>query len=434
LKEGDSISIGKQIMVFAEEPPAVLAKAPIPKSAAVTSVEQEEHPQIPLIKITPPDPSAVTVPDAAPVPPKEDKSSDGSSQSFNDFFGQNNTQNAGDIISNDNLFGKTKQDIGSEGKDQEKKHGGILFYVAVLAVTAILAAAFIYFQRLKDAKYKTGGNETTQTAKKEKGAPLLVRYEKEIATNGEKPNIFRYVLEIKDGKVTATRDDLQAHLKNKLPRNVSEDDLDELRQTLQDTDFMSLEQPQRGTPSPEEDRSQRLIIAYGKEMNDILVDNIPPPADFLDAITAIENFSADVLNIPTASLTPEEMRETGLAAFAQAKDLFDNYQAKDENLNEAIKRFSIAKENLQPFSPTPPEYEEACILHQKALKMLNEMVKTHFKNSKTYMRLKEYEKAKEEMLAVMGELDPGKKYYKLAKDKVISLEDAIRKQKRRKRK
>jgi len=437
LKEGDSISIGQQIMVFAKESPLALDKMPAPKHAADTSVQPEGQQQVPLIKITPPDPSDVTVPDAAPVPPKptETKKDEGAKQ-FSDFFDQKSSEEnaGGNIIATDNLFGKTKQDFGKEEKSDKKKRGGILFYVAVLAVTALLAAAFLLFEQMKDAKYNSETAASTKSKARKTGAPLLVRYEKEIASNDKGSNIFRYVLEIKNGKVTVTRDDLRAHLKDQLSRTVAEEDIKELESALRETDFMGLDQPQKGTPPKEGSSSQRLIIAYGKDMNDVLVYNAPPPPAFLEAVSALENFSDDVLNIPTASLTPDEMREEGLAAFAQAKELLENYQARDENLNEAMKRFNIAIEYLRPFSPTPPEYEEAYKLLQKAEKMLQETVNKHFINMKRYYRLKEYEKAKEEMLAVMGELDPDKKAYKQAKDRVIYLENMIKRQKRRKRK
>ncbi len=440
IKDGDSIAIGRQIMVFAEKEPAL---AP-PQASNIGSAnpdptsddnpqndnktdESTQSPPTPLIKITPPDPSGVTVPDMAPLDSSA-KSESESSNSFSDFFSQQPEKKNDASLPVDDFFGKTKQDMPSEDKT-DKKHVGLLFYVLVLGTAALMVAGYLYIERMKERKYARDPG-ASQAAATKKGAPLLVRYEKEIATSGDSENIFRFVLEIKNGNVTIVRDDLRAHLKDKLARKVGKEDIVELENTIRDTDFMSLEQPQKGVPTAEEDRSQRLIVAYGKDMNDIMVDNAPPPMAFQEVVSSLEDFSRDVLNIPPVSLTPEEMRQEGLNAYRKAKELFDNYEAKDENLNEAIRRFKIAVENLKAFSPTPPEYEEAYKLLQQAEKMLKDLVNQHFINMNRYYRLKEYEKAKDEMLAVMGEVGRGTDAYKKAKKTLIKLEQDVRKKRR----
>ncbi len=438
IKDGDSIAIGKQIMVFAEKEPA-LAPQPANNMADTKKVDSDDpkeseeppqEPQTPLIRITPPAPSGVTVPDTAPISSAPEKSAD--RDSFSDFFSQQPGKEDNVSLPADDFFGKTKQDIPQEDKS-EKKHAGPLFYILVLGTAVLMVVAFLYFENLKDKKYARSSSNASRAAAARKGAPLLVRYEKEIATSGDNENIFRFVLEIKDGNVTIIRDDLMAHLKDKLSRKVGEEDILDLENTIRDTDFMSLEQPQKGVPTAKEDRSQRLIVAYGNNMNDIEVDNAPPPIAFQEVVEALENFSRDVLSIPPVSLTPEEMRQEGIDAYLKAKELFENYEAKDENLNESIKRFKIAVENLKAFSPTPPEYERAYKMLQEAEKMLRDRVKQHIINMKRYCRLKEYEKAKDEMLAVMGEVGRGTDAYKKAKKTLIQLEQELRRKRRSRR-
>jgi hypothetical protein len=314
-----------------------------------------------------------------------------------------------------------------ESEKSQKHHAGALFYVAVIAVAVILVSIFLAVENAKKKTHVSHGKR----AKKREGAPLLVRYEKQVTTTSPKYNIFRYVLEIKNGKVTITRDDLRANLKDKLSRKVSQDQLDDLENALKETDFMITEQPQKGTARPTEDRIQKLSIAYGKEMNSISIVNTILPLSFVEACNVLDDFSREVLNIPPVSLTPEEMKKEGVAAYRKGKQLFDNYQAKPENLYESIKEFQLAVENLKSFSPPLKEFESACTLRDKAQKMLKTQVKKHWMNAKRHLRLKEYRDAKNEFLTIMEATDPNSKAYIKSKRNVIELEKIIKRQRKR---
>jgi hypothetical protein len=415
LKEGDTIAIGKQTMVFSSTKPAA-------------SPQQNSAPSV--VNISAPSPIAETIQAVDPVP---EKHSEQSASAFSDFFGKNDQEaqkadKPDSFDHSDDFFSNTSANMEKQESGKEKKHhAGILFYVSVIATAVILVSAFIAFESSK----KTDGPKTTKMNKKTIGAPLLIRYEKQVTTTSPTHNIFRYVMEIKNGKVTITRDDLRANLKDKLSRSVSKDDLDDLEATLRETDFMITEQPQRGTARPTEARDQRLSIAYGKEMNSISIVNTSLPLSFVEAVSALEEFSRDVLNIPPVSLTPEEMKKEGLDAYRKGKQLFDNYQAKSENLNESIKRFKIAIENLKSFSPTLKECENAYDLRNKAQRMLNSLVKKHRANAKRHLRLKEFREAKDNFLSIMEATDQNSKEYKTAKKYIIQLEKNIKRQRKR---
>ena len=236
-------------------------------------------------------------------------------------------------------------------------------------------------------------------------------------------------MEIRDGKVTITKDDLQAKYKQRLSRTVSEEQIQELEDKLKETDFMTTEKPQKGIAMNGEDKLQSLVIVYGKEMNNITVKNTPPPRSFVEAIATLEDFSRDELHIPPVSLTPEEMQKEGINAYKRAKLLFDNYQAKEENLNLAIKYFGIVLEYLDGFKHLP-EYDLAYKYQQEAKHIMKEELQKHTYNLDRYLRLNNLFEAKEECLSVMAKTEPGSAPYKKAKKYLIDIEKNIKKKRK----
>ncbi len=435
LKEGDNIVIGKQTILFAEKlPEKVEDVIPMDKKEDTekateekTDDKKEEAPSIVAIK--PPSPMDETISETDPL--EEKKSDEKSSKSFSDFFGRKDEEKSSDTngyTESIDFFGNTKQNVSevNNNKEGKKKHAGLLFYVAVLGTAVILIALFLIVKTNKPPS----DAQTTATVKKRTGAPLLIRYEKQVTTTSPKHNVFRYLMEIKDGKVSITIDDVRAKYKTpKLTREVSEEQIQELEDKIRETDFMETEQPQIGISSGEEDKVQELTIAYGKEMNSITVKNIPPPSSFLKTTIALEDFSRDVLNIPPVSLTPEERQGAGISAYRKAKQLYDNYHAKEENLYNAIKFFGIATQNLEGFQHLP-EYEKAYKYKVEAELILKKELKQHESNYTRYLHLKNYTEAKEECLSVMAKIEPRSKSYKLAKKRLIQVENEIRKKRR----
>ena len=423
LKEGDNIRIGKQTMHFAEKlDPEKTAEAPVIKAPA------------PLEEDKPAEPSAVTISDMEPSnkekdAEKKDEEKDSvmaDSNSFLKFFDNKEENKAPNEEKKLDFFGN-KEGTDDSGEKPAKKHAGILFYVAVLGAAVILIAGFLILERSKESK-----SPDQQTNKKaRKGAPLLLRYEKQITTSTPNHNIFRFVMEIKDGKVTITRDDLQAGLKDQPTRKIGADKLLELEEKLQETDFMSAEQGQAGLPRDGEDRQQSLTLAYGKEFNSITVDNTSPPRPFEEAVRVLEDFSDSVLNVRAISLTPEELREDGMSAYRKGKQLFENYRAQHENLYKARKFLKIAIENLGSFHPEPPEYNEAYKMREEASRILVSQNHAHKRNADKYYRLKQYEDAKEEFSLMMEKNEPGSKPFNLARQNIIKLEEKIRRTRRK---
>ena len=416
LKVGDKILIGKQTMLFAEKLPDSIKN--------ISETQKKDNPET-IIAIKSPSPIDETVPEAQTI--KEKNIDEKSSQSFSDFFEEKESEKKenSSFPESTDFFGKSQSGKEEDDTRSQKKHAGILFYIGVLGVTVILIGLFFLFKKNQIRKDFT----PPAVVKKHKGAPLLIRYEKQITTTKPKLNIFRYLMEIKNGEVTITRDDLLANYKQKLSRKVNNEQLQELEDKIADTDFMDTRQPQSGIPRDGEDKIQSITIAYGKEMNAVTVKNSPPPRSFVQAINALEEFSLDVLNIPPISLTPEEMKKAGISAYRKAKQLFDNYQARNQNLYLSIKYFRLALESLNGFQNIP-EYELAYKYKQEAEALLKEEIKKHSFNYERYRQLGDLANAREECKIIMEKKDPTSKAYKKAKAYVIKLDQLIKKQRK----
>ena len=414
LEPNDKILIGKQTMLYAEQLPDTYKE----------ESDNNSSPS-PVIAIKAPSPIAETIPDADPIKEKQEEKS---TTAFNDFFAKDDDKKADKLFTEStDFFGKSKQSEPSTKKEGSGKHASILFYVAVIGTAIILVAGFLLREKFRgDTPVQS---QTSKKIVKNTGAPLLIRYEKQITTTSPHLNIFRFLMEIKNGKVTITKDDVRAKYKKNFTRKVSAEQLQVLEDKIKDTDFMETGQPGFGIPNGDEDRVYSLTIAYGKNMNSITIKNTPPPLSFIETTKAIDDFSREVLNIPPISMTPEEMKKEGLSSYIKAKMLYNNYQAKPENLNLAIKYFGFALDNLEGFKQLP-EYEKAYRYKQEAELMLKKKIDQHFANARRLIRLKSFQEAKDELLTLMDEVDPGSSNYNKAKGALFDIEKKLKRKRR----
>jgi len=419
LKEQDEIRIGKQTMLFAE----ILSESKIEAPPIIKPPETSDDFEI--------ENSAVTVSNMEPTDRSIDKKikeglkGKSAGKSLFSFFDQTEAPSESKPAEDEKIDFFTKQSTVEDASPQSShKHAGLLFYVAVFGAAIILISVYLMFEQTTEKTLPAATKKVT------KGAPLLLRYTKQITSSQPKHNIFRYLMEIKDGTITITRDDLQAGLKDQPSRKIGPEKLLELEEQLQEIDFMSAKQGQAGIPRDGEDSLLQLTIAYGKEMNNIIIQNTSPPRSFEEAVRILEDFSENVLDIPAVSLTPEELKEDGLNAFRKGKLLFENYHAQDENLFQAIKYFKVAIENLGAFQPEPPEFNEAYKMKQEATRILQNQIHAHWRNANKYLRLEQFLQAKEEFQSIIGKTKPGSQPYNKARKKIIAIEEKTRRRKR----
>ncbi|HOK03643.1 MAG TPA: FHA domain-containing protein [Victivallales bacterium] len=397
LNEGDVISIGYQKLTFGEKIPVKNEEKKL-ESELSSPVKDKEKRE-----------------DNTTEPQKK---GDTSPQSFfGSLFSSGDKKD--DEPEKSKFFQKERIENKNEG--QNKKHASVMFYVIVLLFAFILVSGFLLIEKvLNEEKVK---NQSQRTKTSDSASNLTVIYEKQITTPD---NIFRYELKIKNNKIQVTRDDLKHSIRFRREQELKPELIENLKNELKETDFMNVSEPQAGISPDNSDETKILTITYGSMLNTVRVKNTFEPTAFRDAVNVLESFSNNVLNIPTISLTPEEMKKEAEDTFAKAEMLFANKNARKDNLKEAIKRYSYVIELLEFFEPKPSIYDQAYKQSQEAKKMLDEEVKQYEIKAQQARRMQRLEEAIEAYRSIMEMLDSEDKRYQNARDSILKLEEAIR--------
>ncbi len=404
LKEGDEIAIGYQKLIF--------GVSPARKASGGVSPAKEGGTE-----------------NLSPAAVKPASKGTSPQSFFGSLFSADKEKGGGadDQPEKSKYFQKEKVERPDEGA--KKKHAGMLFYLIVVLFAFVLVAGFLLIEKLlSDQKAKTNPG-TKKPA--DGGAPLSVIYEKQISTPD---NIFRYELRIKDNKISVERDDLKHSIRFRRQQEVAPELLENLKAEIKNSDFIGVAQPQAGVSPDNSDETKVLTIAYGTSLNSVRIKNAFEPTPFREAVNAIESFSNDILNIPTISLTADEMKKEAEDAYAKAEMLFANKNAKRENLKEAVKRYAYVIELLEFFEPKPAMYDQAYRKSQEAKKLLDDEVKQHEINAQQATRLQRWDDAIEAYRAITEMLDPDDKRYQTAKGKILRMEEAVRTIKKGKKK
>ncbi len=441
LQEGDRITVGKEVLVF-----GLTADAKRKEEPAVTPFVTPEAPVISKPEPVPEPPAASPVAPAAPAAPtasekpsiddakveavKEEK------KSFMNFFsGKDKAKEpeaaAGEEkskVEETSLGMLNKMDIFAKKEDKEgrrRKHASMLFYIIVIGMAFLMVMVFLLFEKIQK---ESQANRKPSTATKTEVTPLMVNYVKQISTAD---NIFRYELSIRDDKICVTRDDLKSQIKFRKEKKIDRDSIQKLEIELKDTDFMKLPEQQPGVASEGRDEQRTLTIAFGANLNSIRIKNTFEPTSFKEATGILEEFSNTKLEISTVSMTAEELKTMAEDEFRNAEMLFKNYNAKDENLRQAIKKYSLVVDNLECFEPKPEMYDVAYKQCQEAKKILDEELKSLMSDAERNVRLAKYQDAKESYQKVKSKADPEDPRYDKAKKLIIKI-DGILSDKRKK--
>lgn len=405
LKEGDKIKLGSNNFLFAEKLTSESAEKPLPATHPSPPAEEkpEQHSQPTLVEIKP-ETSAHKKP-------------------FLDFFNEKKAEQKEDSYSADSwtstkgwdFFAKKKETKTDSESENPKKKSQIFFYIILALSAFILIALFILLEKVMAERRKPVVREEIVR----RGVPLTVSYVKQISSPD---NIFRYEMEISGDKIRVTRDDLKCHIRFTKSKQITKEQLNDLEDGIKQSDFMNMQPVQSGVSEDGIDEEKKLTVAFGKNLNVIRIKNTLEPQPFRDVVRLLEDFSETVLNIPAISLTADEMMNEAQIAFDKAEQLFNNYQAQDENLSEAIKRYQLTVEYLEYFEPKPAMFDKAFSKLQEAKRILLEEIKAHNANAITYQKRNDWLKAKEEYKKIMAKLEPDDKRYQQAREKVLMIE------------
>ncbi|OGV47938.1 MAG: hypothetical protein A2017_10990 [Lentisphaerae bacterium GWF2_44_16] len=458
LQPGDIITLGEQNICYGEKQPDASQKAaqqektilnpfpvinpspspivtPLPEKPLFQPIEQtprqEISPDAP--EIIQPVPQAIFQPIGEPEKLNAEIPISPVAQTVNDMANPEKNENIKSFFDNlkkgetsfvkMNFFEKNEKGSGPDSntaahKDTKKrKFSNFLFYVLVIGAAVIFVSIFIMIQ-------KTNEKKTIQKPvdKRQPGIPLLLSYSKQITTPD---NIFNFFLKVEDGMAIFTLDDIksQRHY-SKTVKAVDKQFLENLEEKIKGTNFMSLQSESPGAASGDADNTRKLIIGYGKNLNDITVKNTFANSSFEEIEAAIDEFSENY-GLRTISLTPEEMRQEADKSFAKAEQLFLNYDAKPENLREAIVRYKITMEMLDQFVPKPEKWNIARKKQQEAQTILDQKFKDLKFDFERFLKLNEYQQARDVCSQMMLMMPPDSKGYEQIKAYKLNLEKKI---------
>ena len=324
-----------------------------------------------------------------------------------------------------------KPDINNlfSGKKTEKpaqehsffRRGNILFTIGVIGVAVIVVSVFLMLGEAPKKKTPVA----PQIALSDRN-PFHLNYEKQIVS---KDNVFRFSLKIEDNSAVFMLDDLKhrRHFVRKFGE-INPEYKKTLLSTIKGTDFMKLEQEEPSPTADGVDETRTLTVAYGPYLNSITVRNNYPKSSFEAIEMAIDRFAEDY-GLKTVSLSAEEMRAEAEKAFLKAEDLFANYQARPENLRNAILRYQIAVEFYEQFDPPPKELNIASKHLKEAEGILKKMIKDAETNINILYRRRQFAEAAQECQKLMDYLDPDSTPYQKARASKIKFETVLRERK-----
>ncbi len=315
-----------------------------------------------------------------------------------------------------NFFGGKKTEQPPPAAKQRTPYA---FYVILALVAFLLVCIFVLAQKIfLESQQARTEKKPVETG----GIPLTVFYVKQITSPD---NIFRYELAIKGDSISVTRDDLKCQMRFKKEKQITPEQLQELESSIRQTDFMNLQEQQPGVPADGADENKTLKVAYGNCYNSVRIRNTFEPTSFKEIVTLLEDFSRNALNIPPFSLTVEEMKEESKTYFDKAEQLYANWQAKDDNLKGAIKRYQAVLDMLQFFEPKPELYERSMKQMQEAKKILDDEIRALAMNAEQQKRLRNFPDAKNYYRRIMDMLDPDDKRYQQSRDQILRIDQYI---------
>lgn len=316
---------------------------------------------------------------------------------------------------------KGKSDQEKEPANPRKRIVNLLFS---LLVTVLACVAVLVFVMLWGSPKDNRPIRAVQTVQN----PFFLDYEKIIYT---RDNVFRFSILIENDSAQFKLNDLKYHRRfSKGIAQVDKDLLKTLVSEIKDTDFMKISSDPEGSPANGVDEIRTLTIGYDTSLNRVTVRNSYPKRSF-EAIENALNQFADDYGLKTISLSQKEMREEAIRSFRKAEELLANYQAKPENLRNAILRYQIAIDFLDQFDPKPEEWAVAKRKLSEADALMKKAIKDAQFNINVLYKKREYAAAASECGKLMQIIDPEHKSYQKIRDLKITLEKKLSSRKKK---
>lgn len=297
-----------------------------------------------------------------------------------------------------------------------------LFYTVVFCAVVVAISCFYLLNQQKPKQNVTGEKRLDPKA-------VLLFYEKEVI---EPDNIFRFVLQVENGKAVFTIDDLksQRRFQREIPV-VNESNLEMLFDGVARGGFMTLKSPPAGTAPENQQQRRRMVVGEGGKINEVTVLNNSAPKSFEDLEYAIGVF-ADGYGLQTIAMTPEELRDQAERSFIKAEDLFANREAKLSNLRAAIQRYAVTVNYLEQFSPKPALWDKARKRLEEAEKIRRLKLQELNYERIRLGQFKEFDQLRYVLNQIMELRDPDSVEYDNARRALFNLDNYLNKVNKRK--
>ncbi len=323
---------------------------------------------------------------------------------------------------------KEKDSSGSPAQKDEKASPKkrIVNLLFSLLVTVLACVAILVFFILSGAQKDDRAKQPVNVSRN----PFFLEYEKQIIS---KDNVFRFSICIENGSAQFKLNDLK--YQRRFSKGISAVDQDLLKgliREIKETNFMKIKSDPPGSPANGMDESRTLTIGYDSSYNSVTVRNNFPKNSFETIEDALGRF-ADDYGLKTISLSQKEMREEAIRSFRKAEELFANYQAKPENLRNAILRYQIAIDFLDQFDPKPDEWTIAKRKLAEAETLMKKTIKDAEFNINVLYKKRDYAAAVAECDRLLQIIDSEHKAYQKVHDLKITLEKKLANQKKKRR-
>ena len=345
------------------------------------------------------------------------------------------------------LFGSSRE--GEQGADaaaspeaeRRKRRSNLIFYV-ILGCVVVMVLSWVLKPAGKAVASQGGGH-----------VPLVVRYEKEVITRN---NVFRFEFYLrsrieqsadetaapkKTGKgrkaapvqrfrrvyyANFTIDDIASHRHYSKETPISEETVDELRSAIRSSGIYA-SAPNTAPRDREQNRS--LLIVEGDRIFSTGVPGEFASTEFNAVEEAVVSV-AESFGLKTIALTPEQLLKQAEDYFLKAEDLYDN-RAKISNLRDAIMRYRAVVESLEQFSPKPKMWDQAKKKLDVALRERDAKMRLLDAEFNRLSQMNDFAAMRQVFLDQMELAEPESREYAKAKNRLVIIDQALRKNKRK---
>ena len=419
LANGSVITIGDQLLRCIDSVAAPAASKPAEQSAPQSSPQpspqsapQPASPPPPTfffrpqnatttsVPVQPPNPSPAPQQAAAPASPQAAPS--------------NSSPSITEAEISHGLFNKKRGKAAKANPSRKKLLGNIIFALVVILAACIGLGIFLKLNEAPTAPAEQA------PVKRKVDNPFVLYYEKESVAGTA---VFRFTFLIENGRMEVTLDEPRNKrryyelFKEPLPQ----EKIDNLRQEIQDSGFMDLQQEKIAGTSQDKRQHRRIMVGFGNKFCDVKVSN-----DVSGTFNHVEDIINDLLDqydLGVVSQNVDKIVEDARAFLFVAEEAFRSIDTTPSNLPKAITNYRHALRRYQLFDdPKPPEWKIASDGLAKAEAKLEEIHQDGLKNVRLLYEVQDYEKAVAECKRLLEIFPPDSKIYQDIRESKIKIE------------